>query len=94
LDFVYIDGHHGFKYVAEDICEWSKKVRKGGVIAGHDFVRTHVKVFPYVCHVKQVVRGYTDAYGIRTWYVLGRKHWPEDPKEFRDKWRSWFWFKP
>jgi SAM-dependent methyltransferase len=37
LDFVYIDGHHGFKYAAEDIYEWSKKVRKGGILCGHDY---------------------------------------------------------
>jgi hypothetical protein len=28
LDFVYIDGNHEFRYVAEDIYEWEKKVRK------------------------------------------------------------------
>ena len=38
IDFVYIDGNHSFKYVAEDIWEWSKKVRKGGTISGHDYM--------------------------------------------------------
>ena len=38
LDYVYIDGNHGFRYVAEDVVEWSKKVRKGGAISGHDYV--------------------------------------------------------
>lgn len=37
LDFVYIDGHHSFDYVMQDVIEWAKKVRKGGVVAGHDF---------------------------------------------------------
>lgn len=36
LDFCYIDGNHDYKYVLEDITEWSKKVRKGGIISGHD----------------------------------------------------------
>ena len=27
LDFVYIDANHEFQYIAEDIVEWSKKVK-------------------------------------------------------------------
>lgn len=30
LDFVYIDGNHDYKYVLEDITEWSKKVKRVG----------------------------------------------------------------
>lgn len=37
LDFVFIDGNHDFDYVMQDIIEWSKKVRKGGIVAGHDY---------------------------------------------------------
>lgn len=37
LDFVYIDANHAFEYVMQDIIEWTKKVKKGGIVAGHDF---------------------------------------------------------
>ena len=37
LDFVFIDGNHKFDYVMMDIIEWSKKVRKGGIVSGHDY---------------------------------------------------------
>lgn len=37
LDFVYIDGNHGYEYVRDDLREWSKKVKKGGIISGHDY---------------------------------------------------------
>ncbi len=37
LDFVYLDGNHDFKFVLEDIVEWSKKVRVGGIVSGHDY---------------------------------------------------------
>lgn len=37
LDFVYIDGAHTFDYVMTDIIEWSKRVRKGGIISGDDY---------------------------------------------------------
>ena len=40
LDFVYIDANHGFDYVMSDILGWVKKVKKGGIIAGHDYVRS------------------------------------------------------
>ena len=36
LDFVFIDGNHKFDYVMEDIIGWARKVRKGGIISGHD----------------------------------------------------------
>jgi len=41
LDFVYLDAAHDYESVMADIEAWLPKVRKGGVIAGHDFV-THL----------------------------------------------------
>lgn len=37
LDMVYIDGSHEYKDVKRDIVDWLPKVKKGGIIAGHDF---------------------------------------------------------
>jgi len=37
LDFVFIDGDHHFDYVMEDILVWNRKVKKGGVVSGHDY---------------------------------------------------------
>ena len=37
LDFVFIDGSHEYKDVKADIKAWSKKVKKGGYIGGHDY---------------------------------------------------------
>ncbi|MGD0523102.1 MAG: FkbM family methyltransferase [Candidatus Microgenomates bacterium] len=39
LDFVYIDANHDYKHVYEDITLWSKKVKKGGIISGHDYIK-------------------------------------------------------
>ena len=85
LDFVYIDGNHGFKQVVEDIYEWSFKVKKGGVIAGHDYALS-----PRL-RVKHAVNGYTKAYRINPWYVLGTRKMI--PGQKRDQWRSWMWVK-
>jgi len=92
LDFVYIDANHSFKFVAEDICGWIKKVKPGGVISGHDYfaVRTNPKNV-YAWHVKYVVDAYTEAFEVEDWYILGRKRAVEG--ERRDKWRSWMWIK-
>jgi len=38
LDFVYIDCDHSYDYAMQDIIMWSRKVRKGGMISGHDYV--------------------------------------------------------
>lgn len=37
LDFVYIDGNHRYEYVLEDLRGWSKIVKKGGIVSGHDY---------------------------------------------------------
>lgn len=37
LDFVFIDAAHDFENVFKDISCWFGKVKKGGVIAGHDY---------------------------------------------------------
>jgi hypothetical protein len=37
LDFVFIDAEHSYESVREDIDAWLPKVKKGGIIAGHDY---------------------------------------------------------
>lgn len=39
LDFVYIDGNHAFDFVKEDINIWFPKVKPGGFLCGHDFLK-------------------------------------------------------
>lgn len=37
LDFVYIDGAHDYENARHDVFGWSKKVRIGGTVSGHDY---------------------------------------------------------
>jgi len=37
LDFVFIDGNHDYEYVRADIAAWAPKVRRGGIVSGHDY---------------------------------------------------------
>jgi len=38
IDFVYIDANHAYKSIQTDLAIWSSKVRKGGIIGGHDYL--------------------------------------------------------
>ena len=37
IDMIYIDGDHRYDYVINDIKLWLPKIKKGGIIAGHDY---------------------------------------------------------
>ena len=65
LDFVYIDGDHSFSHVANDIQAWAYKVRKGGIVSGHDYFNN------YRYGVVRAVDAYTYAHNITKWYVTG-----------------------
>lgn len=89
LDFVYIDAAHDFASVTADIAAWSKKVRVGGIVAGHDYIKAKL---PSLMQVPQVIHGWTDAYQIAPWFVLGRQ--AKVDGELRDDGRSWFYVEP
>jgi predicted O-methyltransferase YrrM len=36
LEFVYVDGNHEYEYVKKDMEIYWKKLKKGGILAGHD----------------------------------------------------------
>lgn len=47
VDMVFIDADHSYESVAKDISAWLPKIRKGGIISGHDYDNP--------CGVKQAV---------------------------------------
>jgi predicted O-methyltransferase YrrM len=67
LDFVYIDGNHEHDYVLEDIREWSRKVRTGGIVSGHDYNwKSHGK---RRADVSNAVDGYCKDNGIKNLFL-------------------------
>ena len=80
LDFVYIDANHEFLNITQDIFFWEKKVRHGGIVAGHDFRRNSHN--GYINHVKDVVQAWTYTHSIKPWFITSG-----------DKSPSWFWIK-
>ena len=88
LDFVYIDGDHDFLSVMADITSWSNKVKPGGIISGHDYIR---RKNPTNHHVVEAIQSYVRDNKIFPWFVLGLN--AEIPEMIRDKLRSWMWVK-
>ena len=85
LDFVYIDAMHDYQSAKEDIEAWHKKVRKGGIVSGHDYMNgmhTGAEGDTVEYGVKQAVNEWVEKMGIEYFFVLKK-----------DKSPSWFYVK-
>ncbi len=77
LDFVFIDANHDFEHVVADISTWSKKVRKGGLVCGHDYVKSSKFNFGVI----DAVDGWCKAYNIKPLFL------------WKDQCPSWMYIK-
>jgi hypothetical protein len=77
LDFVYIDGDHTFDYVMTDVIWWSRKVKYGGIVSGHDYYRFRRG------GVVPAVDVYTQQHGITKWFLTDERtpsfFWVREP---------------
>lgn len=94
LDWVYIDANHAFEYVVADLAAWSRVVRPGGLICGHDYIQGGMGPTTFgrankTFHVKEAVEAFTRAYWVDPWMALGRKEYVAG--EIRDSIRSFMW---
>lgn len=81
LDFVYIDASHLFDDVMVDIIMWAKKVKIGGIVAGHDYMKFSNNLKKQWLPLIYAVQAYTAAHFIKNWYLT-----TDDPA-------SYFWVK-
>jgi len=65
VDLVFIDADHSYKSVKDDINLWLPKVRKGGILAGHDY---YLKFFG-------VIQAVHEAFGIDNIGIKGIIWW-------------------
>lgn len=93
LDFVYIDANHADPWVTDDIREWAKKVKPGGIVSGHDYARVeggeHIGENRYA--VLQAVNRYSAENNIQM-YIWGLNS-KADRTLKRDNHRSWMFIK-
>ena len=74
LDFVFIDAGHSYVDVLNDIKAWFPKIKKGGIIAGHDYVddedvkRAVNVMFPDIINV-MIIKSSTQLWG-DCWMVI------------------------
>jgi len=58
FDFIYIDGCHKYECVKKDIENSLKKLKRGGILAGHDF--TNEPHLQGVYEAVQTILGWPD----------------------------------
>lgn len=84
LDFVYIDGNHSYDFAMLDILMWSRRVRKGGIVSGHDYFDDPKRN----CGVRSAVDDYVRQHGIK----LNITEKIREPHT-KNSVRSWWWVK-
>jgi hypothetical protein len=92
LDFVYIDADHRFPFVAEDLYHWYWRIRRGGVIAGHDYMDTRPDSKDRSIQIQVVVDAFVKAFNIPNFYIFGRSK-PLAKETLDDKMLSYMFFK-
>jgi hypothetical protein len=88
LDFVYIDGDHGFEAVINDLDAWVPKVKKNGIIAGHDYWG---KIHDRYLRVGPAVKLWVKANGVFLWFTIGRAKTIDTFR--KDSVRTFLWVK-
>lgn len=77
LDFVFIDGSHTFDATMFDLLFWTKKVKPGGMVAGHDLCMAWVGV-------PIAVEAYVRSRNVSPWYCTDEQvptyFWAQKPE--------------
>lgn len=87
LDFVYLDSDHSYDMVMLDIIKWGRKLKKGGIMSGHDYYYEKDKS-ERRAKVAQAINDYTAVHGIK-FYATDENH----ALMMGDIYPSWFWVK-
>jgi hypothetical protein len=88
LDFVYLDANHTLMGVLNDLVLWSPKVRKGGIVSGHDY---HGYARGRGIRVVEAVNAWVVANDITPWFITAMKE--REGERIVEAPRSWFYTK-
>jgi predicted O-methyltransferase YrrM len=79
LDFVFIDAQHTYEACTEDIRTWFPKVRRGGLLTGHDYRWDGVNRAVHEFAQKMNLRGYFTPGASDVWFF-------QKPSSLSDTW--------
>lgn len=68
LDFVYLDGDHSYENVKAEIVLYERKIRKGGLLCGHDY-------FGKSNEVQLAVEDYRNSRDLQIWEEMNMWWW-------------------
>lgn len=67
IDFIYIDANHEYEFVKSDIINYLPKLKKGGIMAGHDYTQYWQSVINAVNEIfGKPIKVFQDS----SWYVI------------------------
>lgn len=65
LDYIFIDANHQYEFVVEDLKAWVPKVKKGGIVMGHDYFKMTKLNFGVI----PAVNGWVETHHIKHLFV-------------------------
>lgn len=75
FDFVYIDAEHTYDGVLNDLGAWYPKVKKGGIISGHDYCECEIQGTGVVFGVIEAVQSFMSSHKIDNLHITD-EDWP------------------
>lgn len=88
FDFIYLDADHSFKGITDDILHWYPKVKRGGILAGHDYF-DNTLVWSGGTYSKFEVKRAVDEYCKKMnleLFIIEEENWKP--------WNTWYFYKP
>lgn len=68
VDFVFIDASHDYDDVKADIIAWLPKIKKGGIISGHDY---NIHIYKEVCKAVDEIFEKKETLGDVWYFFIG-----------------------
>lgn len=71
LDFIYVDAGHDYLSVRRDLNAWYPKLRKGGLMSGHDYYNGYSDIAGNIVYgVRDAVDEFAEVYNLRVYHSL------------------------
>jgi lipopolysaccharide biosynthesis glycosyltransferase len=91
FDFIYLDADHSYESVKRQLHNWYPKVRKGGILAGHDYI-SGVDRAGTVFGVKDAVDEYCKENNIKLYVTTDDTPYFADGTKVPDHLRYYSWY--